>query len=141
MFNEFKWTTKNHSSISNLNNSLTVVLKTSEIFIASNVEGIYLSASIELPLKTDQEMIALNVTSLVGLTKLFGLHMVKAKRGKIMNVSSLLSFLPLPYFSVYSVTKSFLLAFTESLSVELEPIGDSAPISTYLTFCNLKYIE
>jgi hypothetical protein len=48
MLNEFIWTTKNQSSISNLNNSLTVVLKTSEIFIASNVDGIYLSASIEL---------------------------------------------------------------------------------------------
>jgi short-subunit dehydrogenase len=78
---------------------------------------------IELPLNIDQEMIAVNVTSLVGLTKLFGLDMVKAKRGKIMNVASLLSFLPLPYFSVYSATKSFVLAFTESLSVELEPAG------------------
>jgi hypothetical protein len=35
------------SSLSNLKISLTVVLKTSEIFIARTVDGTYLSASIE----------------------------------------------------------------------------------------------
>lgn len=56
-------------------------------------------------------MIAVNVTALVGLTKLFGADMVKAGNGRIMNVASFLSFLPLPYYSVYSATKSFVLAF------------------------------
>ncbi|MFX7571093.1 SDR family NAD(P)-dependent oxidoreductase, partial [Acinetobacter baumannii] len=37
-----------------------------------------------------------------------------------MNVASLLSFLPFPYFSVYSATKSFVLSFTETIAAELE---------------------
>jgi hypothetical protein len=78
---------------------------------------------IEMPLKKDEEMIAVNVTALVGLTKLFGADMVKAGKGKIMNVASLLSFLPFPYYSIYSATKSFVLSFTETVSAELEGTG------------------
>ena len=78
---------------------------------------------IEMSLKKDEEMIAVNITALVGLTKLFGADMVKAGNGKIMNIASLLSFLPFPYYSVYSATKSFVLAFTETVSSELQGTG------------------
>jgi short-subunit dehydrogenase len=78
---------------------------------------------VEMPLKKDEEMIAVNITALVGLTKLYGADMVKAGKGKIMNVASLLSFLPFPYYSVYSATKSFVLAFTETVSAELQGTG------------------
>jgi short-subunit dehydrogenase len=77
----------------------------------------------EMPLKKEEEMIAVNVTALVGLTKLFGADMVIAGKGRIMNVASLLSFLPFPYYSVYSATKSFVLAFTETVAAELEGTG------------------
>jgi short-subunit dehydrogenase len=49
--------------------------------------------------------------------------MVKAKKGRILNVASLLSFLPFPYYSVYSATKSFVLAFTETIAAELQGTG------------------
>lgn len=78
---------------------------------------------VEMPLKKDEEMIAVNINALVGLTKLFGADMVKANKGRIMNVASLLSFLPFPYYSVYSATKSFVLAFTETVSAELQGTG------------------
>lgn len=78
---------------------------------------------VEASLKQDEEMIAVNITALVGLTKLFGADMVKAGNGKIMNVASLLSFLPFPYYSVYSATKSFVLAFTETVAAEMEGTG------------------
>jgi uncharacterized protein len=78
---------------------------------------------VETSLKKDEEMIAVNITALVGLTKLFGADMIKAGKGRIMNVASLLSFLPFPYYSVYSATKSFVLAFTETVAAELEGTG------------------
>jgi uncharacterized protein len=77
----------------------------------------------EMPLAKDEAMIAVNITSLVGLTKLFGADMVKAGKGRIMNVASLLSFLPFPYYSVYSATKCFVLAFTETIAAELKGTG------------------
>ncbi len=80
---------------------------------------------VEMPLKKDEEMIAVNITALVGLTKLFGADMVKLGKGRIMNVASILSFLPFPYYSIYSATKSFVLAFTETVSAELQGSGVS----------------
>jgi len=74
-------------------------------------------------LEMEMQMIALNVSSLVCLTKLFLQDMLIRKKGKIMNVASLLSFLPFPYYTVYSATKSFVLSFSETLAAELEGTG------------------
>jgi short-subunit dehydrogenase len=78
---------------------------------------------IETSLDEELKMIELNVSSLVVLTKLFAKDMVSRKSGRIMNVASLLAILPFPYFSVYSATKAFVLAFSETLAAELEGTG------------------
>jgi short-subunit dehydrogenase len=78
---------------------------------------------VDMPLKKDEEMIAVNITALLVLTKLFGADMVKSGRGRIMNVASILSFLPFPYYSVYAATKCFVLAFTETVAEELKGTG------------------
>tara|TARA_B100001778_G_C18509273_1_gene593397 strand:- start:684 stop:1100 length:417 start_codon:yes stop_codon:yes gene_type:complete len=44
--------------------------------------------------------------------------MVKNKQGGIMNISSLASFQPIPYFSIYAATKAFVTSFTLSLYEE-----------------------
>jgi uncharacterized protein len=77
----------------------------------------------DMPLKRDEDMVAVNITAVVGLTKLFGADMIRAGNGRIMNVASLLSFLPFPYYSIYSATKSFVLAFTETVAAELQGSG------------------
>lgn len=74
-------------------------------------------------LTADLKMINLNVASLVALTKLFVQDMVVRRKGKILNVASLLSFLPFPYYAVYSATKAFVLAFSETIAAELEGSG------------------
>lgn len=74
-------------------------------------------------LKEELKMIELNVSSLVALTKLFGKDMISRKSGRIMNIASLLSFLPFPYYSTYSATKAFVLAYTETIAAELEGTG------------------
>ncbi len=53
-----------------------------------------------MPLKKDEELIAVNITALLGLTKVFGADMAKAGKGRIMNVTLLLSFLPFPYYAI-----------------------------------------
>ena len=77
----------------------------------------------ETSLEEELNMIQLNISSLVVLTKLFAKDMVVRKSGRIMNVSSVVAFLPMPYFSVYSATKAFVLAFSETLAAELEGTG------------------
>lgn len=74
-------------------------------------------------LDMELKMIELNVSSLVCLTKLFLQDMLIQKKGRIMNIASLLSFLPFPYYTVYSATKAFVLSFSETLAAELEGTG------------------
>ena len=78
---------------------------------------------LETSLERELSMIDLNVSSLVILTKLFARDMSARKSGRIMNVASVIAYLPFPYQSVYSATKSFVLAFSETLAAELEGSG------------------
>jgi len=64
------------------------------------------------------EMINLNICSLTHLTHLFLKDMVENKSGGIINISSLASFQPIPYFSIYAATKAFVTSFTLSLYEE-----------------------
>ncbi len=73
----------------------------------------------ESSLEKEIEMINLNISSLVTLTKLFVSDMKEENRGSILNVGSLLSFFPFPYYSVYAASKAFVLSFSESIRSEL----------------------
>ncbi len=78
---------------------------------------------VQTDLNVDLAMIELNIASLVVLTKLYAQEMVARKSGKIQNIASIASFLPFPYYSVYSATKAFVLAFSETLAAELQGTG------------------
>jgi len=113
------------SDLSNTDNAVSLYNKITELgldvtMLVNNAGvghyGMFTNASVH----EDLSVIELNISSVVVLTKLFAKEMCHKKRGKIMNVASLLSYLPLPYLSVYSATKSFILAFTECLQAELE---------------------
>jgi len=79
----------------------------------------------ETELQRELEMIQVNVISVVHLTKLFLNKMMRNKSGKILNVASLVAFVPTPLESVYSGTKSFVLNFTEALANEVKGTGVS----------------
>lgn len=73
-------------------------------------------------------MINLNVTSLVKLTRLFLADMLKEDKGLIVNVASTAAFQPLPYMAAYGATKSFVLDFSEAINEEIET--ENVSIST-----------
>jgi uncharacterized protein len=77
----------------------------------------------EVELATDRDMIQVNLTSLVVLTKLFLRDMVGRKAGRILNVGSTASFGPAPNVSLYAATKAFVLSFSEGLSEEVRGTG------------------
>lgn len=74
-------------------------------------------------LNREVEMINLNITSLVKLTKLFLPSMIQRKSGRILNVASVASFQPGPLMSIYYATKSFVLHFSEAIAYELKESG------------------
>jgi uncharacterized protein len=114
--------------LSNVQNAIALynVIKSKEWQVSALVNNAGVGAYgdfVATSLEDDLKMIDLNVSSLVALTKLFAQDMLVARSGKIMNVASLLSFLPFPYYSVYSATKTFVLSFTETIAAELEGTG------------------
>ncbi|MBC5773410.1 SDR family oxidoreductase [Pontibacter sp. KCTC 32443] len=74
----------------------------------------------ETELDRELELIQLNITSVVHLTKLFLKDMVARNDGKILNLASIVSFMPSPLMSVYAASKAFVLSFTEALQNELK---------------------
>ncbi len=73
--------------------------------------------------KKEKQMIALNITTLVDLTKCFVKDMMERKSGKILNLASTAAFQPGPTMAVYYATKAFVLSFSEAISNELEGTG------------------
>src|SRR5262249_29390050 len=74
-------------------------------------------------LKTELNMLQVNVVALTHLTKLYGREMVKRGRGKILNVASTAAFQPGPLMAVYYATKSYVLLFSEAIGNELKGTG------------------
>ncbi|MEI6857031.1 SDR family oxidoreductase [Psychrilyobacter sp.] len=69
------------------------------------------------------EMIETHINSFCKITHLVSGGMRKNKHGNIINVSSLAGFAPTSFNHLYSSTKSFITTFTESLHLELSPLG------------------
>lgn len=76
-----------------------------------------------------QRMIRLNIEAVVTMTRLFLPDMKKRNSGHILNIGSLLSFFPFPYFSAYAASKAFILSFGEALSSELSETN--VKVTTY----------
>jgi len=70
-----------------------------------------------------KSILQLHMITPVLLCRLFGEMMVKARKGYILNVSSISAVMPYPTISLYGPTKSFLRQFTRALSTEMKGTG------------------
>ncbi|GFM62859.1 short-chain dehydrogenase [Pseudomonas cichorii] len=68
-------------------------------------------------------MIQLDITSLTTMTHLFAQDMKRRKRGKILQVSSMLAYQGVVNFAVYSAAKAYVLRLGEALHRELKADG------------------
>jgi uncharacterized protein len=71
----------------------------------------------------DAEEVRVNCEAIVTLTHAFLPAMVERGRGGIINVASSAGMQPIPYESVYSATKAFVISFTDALHTELRGSG------------------
>lgn len=72
-------------------------------------------------LQTELEIIQLNNVALVALTHSFLKDMKSAGEGFIINIASVIAFIPGPYMAVYAGSKHFVKTFTRSLVEECRP--------------------
>ena len=85
-------------------------------------QGVY-GLFAENELQRELDIIQLNVSSLVILTKYFLKDMIQAGAGKILNVASIAGKVPGPYQAVYHGTKAFVHSFTEAVRNEATNTG------------------
>jgi len=78
---------------------------------------------VETDIRRELDIINLNISSLVVLTKLFLRDMMTRSYGKILNLSSIAGKMPGPWQSVYHGTKAFVQSFTEAIRSEVKDSG------------------
>jgi short-subunit dehydrogenase len=70
-----------------------------------------------------QEIIRLNIAAATDMLARFIPPMVERGYGRVLNVGSTSSFVPVPFMATYAASKAYLLSLTESLSEELKGTG------------------
>lgn len=75
------------------------------------------------------DMVQVNVTALVELTRLLLPDMRARGRGRILNVGSTAGYQPGPFMATYYASKAFVNSFTEALAYELAGSGVTATLS------------
>src|SRR4249920_2619113 len=70
-----------------------------------------------------QQMVALNIATLVSLTREFLPDLVASGDGVLVNLASTAAYQPVPSMAVYAASKAFVLSFTESIAYETRGTG------------------
>ena len=96
--------------------------------------------------KLENEMINVNINSLVTLSNLFLKEMLNNGQGKILNVASLAAYSPGPLQAVYFATKAFVLSFSVAIADELRKrkkitVTALCPGATATNFLNVAKLE
>lgn len=77
----------------------------------------------DIPHEDIEDMLTLNIIALTSLCNLFAGKMKTMGKGNILNVASTAAYLPIPYFSAYSASKTYVKNFSKALREELKPHG------------------
>ena len=93
-----------------------------EILVNDAGQGVY-GEFVDTDIQREINIINLNITSLVILTKQFVKDMKEKGRGKVLQLASVASKIPGPFQSVYHGTKAFVLSFSEAIRNELKDTG------------------
>lgn len=74
-------------------------------------------------LRSELDLLQVNVVALTHLTKLLLPEMLARGAGRILNVASTAGFQPSPFLAVYAASKAYVLSFSEALGEELAGTG------------------
>jgi hypothetical protein len=91
--------------------------------LVNNAGLIHVGRFDRLPASAHSEIVSLNVAAATDMLAQFVPPMVARGHGRVLNVASTSSFLPVPLMATYAASKAYLLSLTESLSEELKGTG------------------
>ena len=96
--------------------------KEGKIDVLINNAGMGISGAVEYSSEEDiKKIFDVNVLALINTCKLVIPYMRASGGGKIVNVSSVASFVPIPFQAFYSATKSAVQQFSYALRLEVKP--------------------
>jgi short-subunit dehydrogenase len=100
-----------------------------EIDFLINNAGVGGTSSItETSFEKIDQIIQLNIRSMVMLTRMLLPHILKNKTSHIMNISSMAAFIPIAYKTVYPASKAFISSFSLGLREEMREKGLSVSV-------------
>jgi short-subunit dehydrogenase len=76
-----------------------------------------------LDLDKQLQLLQVNIVAMTAMTHLFLAPMLERKRGRILNVASIASFMPVPNLAVYAASKAYVRSFGDALFQELSGSG------------------
>jgi NAD(P)-dependent dehydrogenase (short-subunit alcohol dehydrogenase family) len=101
-----------------------VVVQAQRIDVLVNSAGVtLLGAAEETSIAEAQTLFDTNLFGILRLTKAVLPHMREQGRGRIVNVSSVLGFMPAPYMALYSASKHAVEGLSETLDHEVRQFG------------------
>ena len=100
----------------------TTITRRYEVLVNNAGFGIH-GGFAEVDIDRNVDLVTVQLTAAMKLTRAVLPSMIKRGTGRILNVASVYSFSPVPFQSVYSACKAFLLSFSSSLQNELKGTG------------------
>ncbi|UUZ63520.1 oxidoreductase [Polaromonas sp. P1-6] len=85
--------------------------------------GVAAAGAEESSIAQAQSIFDTNFFGMVRMTRAVVPHMRRQRGGRIINIGSVLGFLPMPYMALYSATKHAVVGYSESLDHELRTQG------------------
>ncbi|MDR6953856.1 NAD(P)-dependent dehydrogenase (short-subunit alcohol dehydrogenase family) [Ancylobacter sp. 3268] len=102
----------------------TIIAQDKRIDVLVNSAGVtLLGATEETSIDEAQTLFDTNLFGLLRMIKAVLPHMREARSGRIVNVSSVLGFLPAPYMALYAASKHAVEGLSESLDHEVRQFG------------------
>jgi short-subunit dehydrogenase len=77
-----------------------------------------------------RRIVDLNIRAVVDLTLRFLPGMIARKKGGVLNIGSMMGFMPVPYEASYAASKAFLISFSKALSYETMGTGVTVSVIT-----------
>ena len=111
--------------------TLYQMTKNLEINVVVNNAGVGLYGEFyDIDTQKELSMINLNVIATDVLTKLYLKDMVKRNSGKILNVSSVVGYMPGPLMSSYYASKAYIVSMSRAINMELKMKKIGVTVST-----------
>jgi NAD(P)-dependent dehydrogenase (short-subunit alcohol dehydrogenase family) len=102
----------------------TVIERTGRVDMLVNNAGINAIAPLaEMPLDRFRSIFSTNVTGVVAMVQAVFPHMARERRGRIVQIGSIVGVQPTPYAAAYCASKAAVHTLSEVLRLEIAPFG------------------